>query len=348
MKTLGILYAAGVRTPLGSGSLENAMLLRTGLASITSAPLATEEGEPVTMSLDLALDPYLVGEERAAALAATALRELATAIGRDTARELKTRVALAFPEPQPGQPRSDVGRILATRLKTALGETFGSPEVDLATRGSAGLAYVLPDALSALARREVDAVIAGGVHTDYDPAALRVLEKSGRLYTPDSIDAVIPGEAAAFVLIGREDLGQRLGLPKLARIVSIAAETSDVTPYNDESAFDATTMASVIAAAARQLDSELKIGFAYGDHGIEHFRIRELYAALTRVHRSFCEPMAIDSPSQRIGRTGAASLPLFLALLAESFRRGFAPTPIGMAFAGSDAGERAAILVSSP
>ncbi|HTJ82234.1 MAG TPA: beta-ketoacyl synthase N-terminal-like domain-containing protein [Polyangiaceae bacterium] len=348
MKTLGVLYAAGVRTALASGSLENAMLLRTGLASLDLAPLASAEGEPVTMSVDLAMDPFVVGEERAAAIAGAALDELAKKVGRDTARGLRTRVALAFPEPTPGQPRGDVGRILAARLRTALGETFGSPDVDVATRGSAGLAYVLPDALDALKRREVDAVIAGGVHTDYDPAALRVLEATGRLYTPESLDAVIPGEAAAFVLIGREDLGQRIGLPKLARIVSIATGTADMTPYNDESAFDASAMSDVIERAALGLGEDLRIGFAYGDHGIEHFRVRELYAALARKHDAFCEPMAIDSPSQRIGRTGAASLPLFLALLSESFRRSYAPSPVGMAFAGSDAGERAAILVSSP
>ena len=76
--------------------------------------------------------------------------------------------------------------------------------------------------------------------------------------------------------------------------------------------------------------------------------MRELFTAITRVHRRFCEPMSVDSPSQRIGRTGAASLPLFLALATEAYRRGYAPTPFGLLFAGSDGGERAALVVSSP
>ncbi len=348
MKSLGVIYAAGVRTPLATGSLETAMMLRTGLAAIDFGALANEEGEPVTMALDPSLDPYLVGEERSAALAASALDELAGKIGRDRARGLRAKVALAFPEALPGQPRGDAGRLLATRVRTALLETFGSPDVELSTRGSAGLAYVLPDALAALGRREVDAVIAGGVHSDYDPVRLAVLAKTGRLFSPASIDAVIPGEAAAFVLIGREDLGQRLDLPKLGRIVAVASETSDITAYSDESAFDASAMTQVIESCAALLDDGLRIGFAYGDHGVEHYRVREVYAAIARAHDRFCEPMAIDSPSQRIGRTGAASLPLYLALLAEAFRRGFAPTPVGLAFAGSDDGERGAILVSSP
>lgn len=348
MKSLGTVFAVGARTPLGLDSLSSAMLLRTGIPALTAAPLAQKEGDAVTMAYDLTQDPLVVGEERAGRLAKAALLEVANKIGATNARGLKLRVALAFPEPYPGQPRSEVGQILSRELRVALHETFGAPDVEVDARGSASLAYVLSDALGALARREVDAVLAGGAHSDYDPQAIRVLEATGRLFTPESLDAVIPGESAAFALIGRDDLGHRLGLPPLARITAVASESGDMTPYNDESAFEASTMTSVLRAALADLPDEIRIGWAFCDHGVEHFRVRELYTAVARLHRKFCEPMAIDSPTQRIGRTGAASLPLFLALATESFRRGYAPTPFGLLVAGSDGGERGAIVVSSP
>lgn len=348
MKKLGTVFAAGARTPLGPDLLSTALLVRAGLPALTSAPLSAGGNNPVTMAFDPTLDPMLLGEERAALLAKGALQDLVAAAGYERVRGLKLKVALAFPEPRPGQPRALVGNVLAKDLRGALFETVGDPQVELEMRGSAGLAYVLPAALAALGRHEVDAVIAGGTHTDYDPAVIAGLLEEGRLFKPSSVDAVIPGETAAFVLIGRPDLGSRLGLSPLLDILGVASDTGDITPHGNGSAFDATTLTSVFRSAASSLPSPLRIGWALGDHGIEHFRVRELYAAVTRAHDIFIEPMDIDSPPQRLGRTGAASLGLFLGLAAEAYRRGYAPAPIGMVFAGSDGGERGAIVVGSP
>ena len=346
MKTLGTIYACGARTALGLCSATSALLLRTGLAGITSSALDAGEGEPVTMAFDKTLDPFVVGDERAALLARAALGELCSKI-KDV-RSLKLRVALALPEPRPGQPQAEVAALLSRELRRLFDERLGECAVDAAARGSAGLGHVLPGALAALQRREVDAVIAGGAHTDYDPAVIGALAATGRLFKPEALDAVLPGEAAAFVLIGRADLGHRLGLRPLCEIVSIASASSNITPYNDTSAFESSALAGVLRTAAEPLPDELRIGWAHGDHGIEHFRIRELYSAITRENKLFVEPMMFDSPPQRMGRTGAASLPLFLALAAESYEKQFAPSPIGLLLAGSDGGERTAIVVSSP
>lgn len=347
MKTLATVLASGVRSPLGLDSRATAMLLRTGLAAIGAAPIDLGDGEPVTMAHDVTLDPYVVGDERAILLARAALAELARAFAPGAVRSLRTRVVLALPEPNPGAVRAATSPLRSRDLGLAIREVFGDCMIDVDPRGSAGLAYALPSALAVLARREVDAVLVGGVHTDYDHEALAALDAVGRLFRPESVDAVIPGECAAFVLLGRPDLAGRLGLRPLASIVGIGSATGDVTP-DSTGAFDASALAAAFRMAAVDLPAELRIGWALGDHGLEHFRNRELYAAVTRANGLFTAPFSIDSPAQRLGRTGAASLPLFVALSGEAFRHQFAPSPIGLLFAGSDRGERGAIVVSAP
>jgi 3-oxoacyl-[acyl-carrier-protein] synthase-1 len=343
----GSVFAVGARSTIGLDATQTALMSRCGLPAITAAPLATREGSPVTMAFDPTQDPFLVGEERAARLAEAALREVAAALGPH-ARSTKLRVALAFPEPRPGQQRSEVGKVLAMQLRASLRETFGDPGVDLSTGGSAGLADVLPDALGALATRQVDAVLVGGAQSDYDPMEITALDVAGRLFTNERADAVIPGECAAFALVARDDFGARIGREPMCRIHAVTSESGEISAWDDTSAFDATALSKAIRDAASVLPEGLKVGWAIGDHGVEHYRTRELYAALTRTNEIWCPPIAIDAPAQRLGRLGAAALPLALVLAADMFERGYAPTPFGLLLAGSDGGERGAILVGPP
>jgi 3-oxoacyl-[acyl-carrier-protein] synthase-1 len=348
MKSMGSIVAVAARTSVGLDALQTAFVLRTGMPALTSSPLASPEGEAVTMAYDATQDPFAIGEERAARVAGAALRELVGAIGVGPAKAMRLRLALAFPEPRLGSSKSAESRALAMAMRSVMLETFGEPHVEVAARGAAGLAYVLPDALDALAEGAVDAVVAGGVHSDYDPESIRVLAETGRLFSQENMDAVAPGEAAAFVLITRDDVAMRLGMPPLARIHAVASETGDMSPHDDGSSFDASALSSAMLAATSVMPEELKVGWLLGDLGFEHYRTREFYAALTRTTKVFGPPLVVESPAQRIGNLGAAAMPLALVVAALGFDRGFAPSPFALAFGGSDGGERGAILVGSP
>lgn len=348
MKSLGTIVAVGMRTGIGLDAVSTSMLLRTGIPAFAAAPLADPDGaEPVTMSFDPTLDPFLVGEERAARLGGAALFELAGSLG-SAARALRLQVALAFPEPRADQNRGEAGHALALAFRTMLQETFGSPPVEVATRGSAGLAYVLPDALRELAAGRVDAVLAGGLHSDYDPAAIAALSAARRLFSSTNVDAILPGEAAAFVLIMRDGTAGSLGLPAMARVHAIGTDQNELAATQPGRSFESTAFAGAIRQATNELPDELQIGWAVTDLGIEHAPVRELYSALTRTHKRFGPPLIVDAPAQRAGHLGAAALPLALGFIALGFRHGFAPAPLGLALAASEAGERAAILLASP
>jgi len=48
---------------------------------------------------------------------------------------------------------------------------------------------------------EVDVVLLGGAHSDYDPEIIQRLSSLGRLFGGGNINGVIPGESAAFLLL---------------------------------------------------------------------------------------------------------------------------------------------------
>jgi 3-oxoacyl-[acyl-carrier-protein] synthase-1 len=370
MKTLGFIAGVGARTGIGLDARQTGFFLRTGTPSITGAPLVDPDGESVAMSFDRTLDPFDVGEERAAALARAALGELARPL-RGGGRTLKTKFVLALDEPRVGKD----GRAIATNATGVLGaklaplvrEHFSDAPVEVVARGAGGSAAALASALGELGRGPIEAIVFGGVHTDYDPVSIAWLANAGRLYTPKNLDALIPGECAAFVLIGQRTLGQRVArdaatgrdtgrdaleparaaLEPMARIHGVGSGWEEATPWNDKSAFKARGLTAAVRAATKDLPDEMKIGWSLADHTFELLRIHEWQAMVTRTRERWGPPMVSDAPAQRLGHMGAAALPLELVIAAEGFSRAYAPFPLGLCFAGSDAGERAAVVVGN-
>src|SRR5690606_2518355 len=88
-----------------------------------------------------------------------------------------------------------------------LGEQAGGFDVaasDASLRGRAGGVAAVGRAAERIAAGGADFVVAGGVDTYRDVLVLRTLEREGRVKTERNADAFIPGEAAAFVLLGSE------------------------------------------------------------------------------------------------------------------------------------------------
>jgi len=159
---------------------------------------------------------------------------------------------------------------------------------------------------------------------------------------------VLPGEGAAFVVLTREETARRLDLSPAARVGGVGTGVDRSRPDNDASALEATGTTAAIRAAAEDLvESGLRAGWAISDHTFEARRVLEWQAAVIRTHTLWGEPHHVEAPAQRIGNLGAAALPFAMALAAEGWRRGYAPSGIVMALAGSDAGERGAVLLFS-
>lgn len=347
MKVSAVVASVGARTAIGRNAVETGFLLRTGMPALAASPLLDGAEAQVTMAFDATQDPWLTGEERAAAIAAPAIAEALAPLG-DPGRALRIKLLLCLAGKPAERGAPAPGAVIAARVQTRLREILPGLPTELSARGAASAAFALPAVLGELATRQIDAVLLGGVHSDYDPDTIGALDAAGRIFSPENLDALIPGEAAAFVLLTRDDVARRLGLAPQARLRATGSALERATPSNDASAFEAQGLTAAVREATDDLAEGERVGWSITDHTFEMRRLYEWQAMQTRTHQRWGEPLQIDSPAQRIGHLGAAALPLSIVLACEAWRRGYAPAPLALAFAGSDAGERGALLLAAP
>lgn len=347
---MSVIVGTGAFTPFGLNALQTAFLLRTGMPAMTWSPLADQQGEPVTFGLQGTLDPEKTGGARALDLALPAFDE-AVAPLLPFADRLRIGVVLSLDEelapksswsgPNPG------GELLAAFERHVLSR-FPHSKVTVVARGAGGPGQVLPDALAALSRFEIDALIFGGAHTDYDPARIRWLEDQGRLFTVSNLDAIVPGECAAFVALMAPDVARRANLPVLGRVGSIASGFEEATPDNDLSAYEAKGLTAAVRAATRAFVGEKRTaGWMLTDSTFEMRRLYEWQSVITRTREVWGEPFVVEAPAQRMGLLAAAALPLLMVTAAEGFSRNFAPSPLAVLMTGSDGGERTALVMEA-
>ncbi|MDI3284252.1 hypothetical protein [Polyangium sp. 15x6] len=336
MSAVGVVKV-GARTPIGLDSRQTGFLLRAGFPAMAEAPLADSAGEAITMGFVPTIDPRIVGPERLVLLARPAFEEAALPLG-----DTKTLVYFTLDEGY------DEARAAAWELSTLVRRALPAATVEVVPRGEAALGALLPAALRALESRETDAVVLGGVHSDYDVATIRALEESGRLFSPDNLDARIPGEAAAFFVLMRDPDARRRGLSPLARVLGVGSGRERARPDNDAPAYEAFGLTAAVQQAAVPLvRTGAKAGWMLTDMTGEMRRLDEWQAAFVRAQDALESPYFIDSPAQRIGYLGAAAIPLFVVVAATAWEHGYAPSPVVMAIAGSDGGERAAVVLAS-
>lgn len=351
MTPAAVVVGAGARTPLGLSAVETGFCYRAASIGMREAPLVEEEGgDGVTMCFLPTIDPRLTGAERAVKLAVPALDEAMRSVG-PALGQMRVRVVLLMDEhlgiegPDGRVPAGDVGAWVIQRAAMVCPQA----QLETSVRGPAGLGYALPAVLDSLARGTIEAAIVGGVHTDYDPARVRALAEAGRLFKPDNLDSIIPGELAAFFVLMRPDVARMYKLAPRVNLLACGTAFEKARPDNDEPAFEAIGLTVAVRKAGAPLaEAKLQAGWLLTDLTFERHRLFEHQSMVVRTQSLWCEPQHWDPPALRMGALGAAAMPFHVTLAAEGWRRGWAPHSIAFSCAGSDAGERAALLMTRP
>jgi 3-oxoacyl-[acyl-carrier-protein] synthase I len=355
----------GMCTPIGLDAQQTGFLLRAGFPALGESPLADASGEAITMAYLPTVDPAVVGPERLVTLATRAFEEVARPIApyrpsEHPAAGVQPAAARSPSEPphagkalrggvavtivlDEGLPDAPLARVL---FETMVDRVLPGASVAVEPRGEGALGALLPDVIRALDSGLLEAAIVGGVHSDYDPGAIATLEASGRLFSRDNLDARIPGESAAFVLLMRSANAHRAGLTPLARILGIGKGRESARPDNDEPAYRAFGMTEAVRSATAPLaKTEQTAGWMLVDLTGEMWRIHEWEAVFVRTQKVLGRPYHIEAPAQRIGYLGAAAMPLFMGLAATAWQHGYAPSPTALCTAAADGGERAALVL---
>ena len=327
----------GAKTPVGLSARQTGFLLRAGFPAMAEAPLADASGGAITMGFVPTLDPKIVGPERLADLARAPFEEAVEPI-----RDLSAEVYVAIDEGCPDE------ALAAQRLEAMIKRAMPRADVSVEPRGEAALGEMVPRATRALDSRQADIVVIGGVHSDYDPRSIAALEASGRLFSRENLDSRIPGEAAAFLVLMRPKDAARHRLAPLARVTGVGTGRERARPDNDDPAFEAFGLTAAVKQATETLAAEGRTaGWMLTDLTGEMRRLYEWQSVFTRAHKVLGRPYIIESPAQRIGYLGAAAMPLFVAIAATAWEHGYAPAPVALAIAGTDGGDRAALVLEA-
>ncbi len=344
-----VVVSVGAHTPLGLNAQASCYVYRAHVAAMQQSPLLNEGGEPVTFCALRTLDPYQHGTDRLCALAEPAMREAIDGIA-EAASQLRVKLFLALDEqldPEVADPRA--AHDVVARISSAAGAKLNVVDAAHNTYGAAGIGAALERLTTELSRGDIDALLIGGVHSDYEPTRIRALEAGRRLFSSDQLDGLIPGEAAAFVVVMKASRARALRLKPQVVIGETAAARDKIRPDNDESAFEAAGLTFVVRKVGDSLaQSGQQAGWLITDLSAETFRHYELQAVSARTRKIWCEPEYLDAPAQRMGYLGAAAMPFALVLAAEAWRGEWAPHDVAIAIGGSDFGDRVAMVMTAP
>jgi 3-oxoacyl-[acyl-carrier-protein] synthase I len=350
MNSMAVIAGVGAQTPIGLSAMESAFMYRTGLPAMREAPILNAEEEPITLCTVNTLPTHALAGERALTLGIEALHDC-TFEQREALTQMRLLILCCIDEFMTELPQGaeTAAQFIANGLRDEARNWFDQkPEILVQPSGPGGFGAVLPQACERLAKGEIQAILLGGMHSDYHPLRIQKLEADGRLFSRDHLDSVLPAEGAAFVLLTTAYLARRLGLWIWGTVHAVGAAYERAQPDNDESAYEAAGMTVALRTATAEVRSEgLQVGWQLNDVGFEQYRIAEWQAVALRSHELWCSPERVDSPLGRLGYQGGATLPLHMVLASEAWRRGWAPHERVVSLTGSDSGARTAVLMSS-
>lgn len=322
------ILRVGLTTPVGFTAATTAAAIRAGIARIRDHAFDPLNEPAVSLAwLDDEVLPPLDREvapldDRTARLVRLGSHALAEAL---IGTADPTALFLALPEAI--EDTHHDGHILGALAQQA-GVTLDRESSRVIRRGRAGGLLALEEALAYLGAGRAKRVCVGGIDSHFEVEVLRRLALAGRLVGEDSGDGFVPGEAAAFVLLG----------PPRGRGVRVCAAAHVGAASLREGT------AQAVQALLRTTETP-PIRHVYAGSTGENVWAREWSIARLRCAEHFAAEARLDHPAEFIGDVGAAVGPLLVGLATIAVIRGYRASPC-LVWCGSDDGERAATLLA--
>ncbi len=329
---VGVL-AVAMRTPVGVDAIETSSSVRAGVARFGECAwldagrqamvvAKVEDGAQEEIAQRHALGSSAC-ERRLLRLASGPLREL-----RHAAGSRRPRAFIAIPD------RLGDAPTLLTELCGILGPVGGFVPV---REGRAGGLSAVAAAARAIRNGEAELAIAGGVDSYIDLRTLAELDRERRLRSDANRDGFIPGEAAAFLLLGMRGAGTPLALLGADGIGHEPGHLGSPEPYRGDGLSGTLARLFEASPATRVRESWSTM------NGESHWA-KEWGIAGIRHRQRFVDGHALHHPADCLGDTGAASGAVIAGLAALRLSR---RPDIGtmLLLASADHGPRTALLM---
>lgn len=338
------IVSTGMVCPVGLNAEAACAAMRAGVSAFEDLPYCDNNGEPI-------MGAFVPGltfensnfEQRLIDMLSSAVAECLGKMPQLASEKLPVLVALPESD-RPGFP-SGLAENIIDNLQTSLGINFHPDFSRVIANGHTSGFEALNFARYILKNDEVPACIICGVDSYIRAGSLLWLEQHFRLKTEENSDGIIPGEAAAAVLVCAN---YNKGFEIPARLTGLGFGVERSTVMTEEPLLGlGLTEASKVALAEAGIQMH-QIAFRLSDITGESYGFREhalVIGRLLRAHREDGYP--IWHASEYIGDIGSVAGIIQLILSFHAFQNGYAPGEIAMCFASSDSGARAVALLAS-
>jgi 3-oxoacyl-[acyl-carrier-protein] synthase-1 len=325
--------------PVGLSAAAACAAKRAGISALGALPCHDNAGEPILGAAVPDLDLTLRREPRLIRLLGRCLADLTKGQPAENWGRVPLLVGLA----EPGRPGGGAGLAgsVVWQAEEAAGVRFHPQHSRALAAGHTAGLEALRVARQLLEAGAAEACVVCGVDSLVNAVTLLWLDRHFRLKTPANRDGVIPGEAAAAVLLRKA--------PAPGAVTEVVG-----LGYGEEKAHILSgepLLGLGLAAAVRQALAEAQLGLHEIDCRLsdvtgELYGFKELplvEGRLMRVVRKQDQPLW--HWAEAIGDSGAAAGVAQLVLADEAFRKGYAPGERMICLTGAAPGGRAAAVV---
>lgn len=343
------IRAIGMCCPLGYSAATACAAMRCELDRKEELVYQDRWGEAIVGSA--MHDWFPVGAARSVRIAKLAARAIEDALRELGAATLERHpLILALPSALSAPEQRELGAAVCEALRSRLGVRLDPRRLGVVAEDAAGGYRGLAWAAELLAGAKAEACVVCAADSLISARELLRLERAQRLFGPQESDGLIPGEAAACVVVQARaqqsrGQGQGRGLGQLIGL-GFAHEASTLTndtPLRAEGLVAATRAA--LAQAGRELH---EIDLRLSDLTGEGYFFKEQALLLARLMTTPKAELPLWACAETLGHVGAAAglCNLVWALVAGA--SGYAPGPLALACAGSEIGLRGALVLSLP
>lgn len=208
--------------------------------------------------------------------------------------------------------------------------------------GRAGLAHALEQSGKLMEQTGCDQVLLVGADSYLNATTINHYLQAERLQVPGNADGFIPGEAAAVLLLQRQESGT--ALPAL-RIAGSASGQEPGRPDGSVPSRAQGLTTALRAALAQSRHDYTAMQFRMGDQNGEAFFARDAANALARLAPVGGAKLPLLTLADCLGEIGAATGPAMLAYLGQVMPRSAGPGALGLLHLANDDGLRCALVL---
>lgn len=334
------VQACGMVTAVGLTAPAACAAIRCGLDNPAETCFMDRRGRWIT-GCEVPLEQSWRGRAKLAHLAAAAISECIQGLAPTAIKDIPLILGLAESD-RPGRIQGQEEHLLRD-IAELLGMTL-NPASRVISQGRVGGVQAVQNAHDLLSDGSHRLCLVAGVDTLLTAGTLAGYDQAGRILTEDNSDGFIPGEAGAAVLLTPAARADNATLA--IKGIGFGMETATIMSTDP---LRADGMVAAVKGALADAGMDLaEIDCRLCDLSGEQYGFKEAALTLTRILRKRKAEFDIWHPAECIGETGAAIVPILLAVASAAMTKDYAPGPVMLCHCANDDGQRAAMVVSRP